>query len=101
VAALKPHTTAIDAVIKKMIVTTMVMLFSMAQELSIALYRKTEAIDATMHRAIHTGVDIIFEDLTFICFDIIWFFNSLANTLISAESRLRAFQGDGNKQGRG
>ena len=63
VAALKPHTTAIDAVMKKMIVTTMVMLFSRAHGLSIILYRNTDAIDAAMQSAIQTGVEYIIRVL--------------------------------------
>lgn len=63
VAALKPQTTAMDAVIKKIIVTTMVMLFSIAQALSMALYRKIEATAATTQSAIQTGVVNIIIDL--------------------------------------
>ena len=63
VAALKPQTTAMDAVIKKIIVTRMVMLFCIAQALSMALYRKIEATVATRQSAIQTEVVNIIIDL--------------------------------------
>jgi hypothetical protein len=65
VAALKPQTTAMDAVIKKTIVTRIVILFSVAQALSIALYKKIEAIPATTQSAIQTDVVNIIIDLMF------------------------------------
>lgn len=48
----------------------MVIWFSNAHGLSIALYRNTEATAAAMQRMIHPDVDIILIDLPFIRFDI-------------------------------
>lgn len=101
VAALKPQMMAIDAVIKKMIVTTIVMLFSKAQELSMALYRKIAAIAAATLSTIQIDVDNIMRDLPFIYVDIYGLNIASANNLIRAAGRLRQFHGDGKKAGEG